>query len=271
MMTVWTWLALEAAAQVSTPTDPPEDHPKHFIIPDPGDGEGAAKAPGPRTERPSVRRNTEPSVPPRIARKVPRPVQGAAPINLHGRYHVVEVTEAGITEDYANKMERAGRALNEDCLTLRYIFDFGPLPVLPEGEVLEGHRPLEVALTRIQSCDVGGLGTYAEESTLVVAARWEEAEAATTLSLPATAMNTEYVRLRTPPEGHMRTPPQWLSPKGRFSTHAHSYQIMAEKARRDALPVLHLILDDKVLHLEADPGDSPFDQVDDPDAQAAAP
>lgn len=270
MMTTWMLFVGPATAQVA-PGDPPADHPQHIIIPDPMEGKEPARSPGGRGGRGSAKRPVEPTVPPRIARKVPRPVEGEAPVNLHGRYHIVEVTEAGITEDYANKMERAGRALNEDCLTLRYIFDFGPLPEVDEGEEIEGHRPIEIELIRVQRCEVGGLGTYAEESAMVLRPMWTESEDSITLQLPSVAMNTDYVRLKAPTDGHRRTPPQWLSPTHTFATGGITYLLIAEPARRDALPVLHLTTGDKVLHLEADPGDSPFDQLEDPDAQAAAP
>ncbi len=263
-------LSVGSALAQSTPSDPPADHPRHIIIPDPLEGMEEPRSSGGRGQGRSIKRSTEPTVPPRIARKVPRPVEGEVPVNLYGRYHIVEITEAGVTEDYANKMERAGRALNDDCLTLRYIFDSGPLPVV-EGEEIEGHRPIELELTRIQRCDVGGLGTYAEESTLVLRPIWTEGEASVTLQLPSMAMNTDYVRLKAPSDGNMRTPQQWLSPTSTLATGGITYLLIAEPARRGALPVLHLTTGDKVLHLEADPGDSPFDQVEEPDAQAAAP
>ncbi|MEN0062020.1 MAG: hypothetical protein AAGA48_07685 [Myxococcota bacterium] len=241
-----------------------DPHPSHVILPDPLERpenqleaeRQKAKVTSPAPVR--VRPSNEPSVPPRIARKAPRPVRGTAPAHLHGRYYVAEVTEGGLTEDYRNKMERAGRALDEDCIVTRTRFDFGDLPASPG--VL--HRPRTVAITRIQQCQVGGLGKYAEELTTVLDVAYTEGDDVVTLTLPAAKVISDYVRLRRPSDGDMPTPPQWLAPATTVDQAAQRWLLVAEPAARGALPVLHLTSENLVWHLEPDRGDSPFDIAD---------
>lgn len=231
--------------------------PRHIILPDPFEelekqkAAAAAKAPvkGPR----AIER--EPSVPPRITRDAPRPVQGDAPIDLYGRYSVVEVTVAGVTEDFVNKMERAGRALNEDCVVVRQIFDFGPPP-----EAMGGYRPREVEVVQIRECDVGGLGKYAEEVAMILPARWTEGEGSVTLSLPAATVLADFVRVDVPRDDK-KMAAQWLAPEARVQRGETSYAVISEPGRRGELPVLHLTTSEQVFHLEADRADSSFDDA----------
>jgi len=260
-------VAEEAAPEAPPPPQPraielmerdpsAEPHPKHIILPDPVEPE-AEKAEA-KTSRPVVAK-PGPTVPPRIARKVPRTVSGGSPAYLHGRYSVVEVTEGGMTEDYGNKMERAGRALDEDCIVTHTRFDFGELP---DG-VGERHRPRTVAITRIQECTVGGLGKYAEVLTMVLDVTYTEGDDDVLLTLPAAKVVSDYVRLVKPDEGDMPTPPQWLAPATTIDQTVQRWFLKAEPARRGALPVLHLISEHgAVWHLEPDRGDSPFDIAD---------
>ena len=237
---------------------PAERSPRHIILPDPYDElekeQGSTTGSRSATDRSRLPAR-KPSVPPRITRDTPRPVRGDAPADLWGRYHVVEVTNAGITEDFANKMERAGRALNEDCIVVRQVFDFGPQPEA-EGA---GHRPREVELIQIRECDVGGLGNYAEETSMIIPARWTEGAGSVTLTLPEAAVVSHFIRVSPPRD--MDTRPQWLAPESRVQRGATSYAVIAEPSRRGALPVLHLTSSDQVFHLEADPGDSSFDEA----------
>ncbi len=267
----WTALCLVGGVAIAQElpeeeAPPPQAATKYIIVPDPfeelEEAEKAKAGARPRARRTAER---EPSVPPRITRDTPRPVNGDAPDNVWGRYEVVEVTQAGITEDSRNKRERAGRALNEDCIVTRSIFDFGPLPSAEEGEAPSGHRPKEVELTQVRECDVGGLGKYAEEVTMVVPATWMEGEGSVTLELPRVRVVADFVRLSPPRDGDMRTPPQWLAPDTSLESGAESggdsYVMIAERARRGALPVLHLTTVDQVLHLEAAAPDERLDAV----------
>jgi len=236
-----------------------EPHPQHVILPDPlEETEEDAAAKTERQARPPVPVQG-PTVPPRIARKVPRPVRGNSPAHLHGRYAVAEITEGGLTEDYRNKMERAGRALDEDCIIVRTRFDFGELP---EGAT-ERYRPGTVAITRVQECTVGGLGKYAEELTVVLDVTYSEGDDVVILTLPAATVVSDYVRLRRANEGEMRSPPQWLAPATTIERDVQRWFLQAESPRRGELPVLHLTNEQGVVwHLEPDRGDSPFDIAD---------
>lgn len=242
-----------------------QPNPRHVILPDPleqtaNQKEAEAQDVRERSSTANVRAKPviDPTVPPRIARKVPRPFRGRAPEYLHGRYHVVEVTEGGQTEDYRNKMERAGRALDDDCIVLRTRFDFGGLPAEPGTR----YRPRSVTITRIQECSVGGLGKYAEELTTVLDVTYEESDDHVTLTLPQAKVMSDYVRLKRPSEGDMPSPPQWLAPATIVERDREQWRLIAEPAARGRLPVLHLTNDSVVWHLEPDPGDSPFDIAD---------
>lgn len=241
-----------------------DPHPSHVILTDPLEKpenqleKDAANAQGPVRIRPPSQATSEPSVPPRIARKVPRQVKGTAPQHLHGAYTVAEVTEGGQTEDYRNKMERAGRALDEDCIVTRTRFDFGPLPDNPGDR----HRPSFVSITRFQECKVGGLGKYGEELTMVLDVDYTEGEDVVTLVLPQARVISDYVRLRRPSEGDMPTPPQWLAPDTTIDQPLQRWLLVAESTGRGRLPVLHLTTGNLVWHLEPDRGDSPFDIAD---------
>lgn len=243
------------------PPEPARKQPRHIILPDPFENleKPATGEVGAATSPRGTRRGTtrKPSVPPRITRDTPRPVRGEAPALLHGRYHVVEVTVAGVTEDFANKMERAGRALNEDCIVVRQVFDFGPAP--EEGTT--SYRPREVEVIQIRECDVGGLGKYAEEVSMILPAQWTEGEGSVSLTLPAATVVADFVRVDVPKQGEMRMAPQWLAAESRVQRGTTAYAVIAEPARRAALPVLHLTTSEQVYHLEEDPVDSSFDDA----------
>ena len=240
---------------LDTPRPEGQADPRHVIIPDPPKEEDPDRAKSTRTGRNPDLPSRRPTVPPRITRKVPRPVVGDAPVALYGRYHIVEITQAAITEDFANKMERAGRALNDDCIITRKVFDFGTAP----EDLTTRHRPATVEIVQYQECDAGGLGKYAEETAMTLPATWSEGEGFATLELPKASVLADFVRVSPPREGEMRTPPQWLAPDTRMDHHGSTYVIIAERARRGQLPVLHLTVGDQVLHLEPDPADSSFD------------
>lgn len=247
----------EVPSAPAEPVDPDvrPPTPRHIIIPDPFEN---LQKPQSGTPVPRARQGDRaPSVPPRITRDVPRPVRGDAPERIYGRYHVVEVTVAGVTEDFANKMERAGRALNEDCVVTRQIFDFGPAP----ADDTPGYRPREVEVVQFRECDVGGLGKYAEEVSMMLPAQWTEGDGSIALNLPPATVLADFVRVDVPKVGEMRMAPQWLAPEARVQRGKTSYAVIAESARRGALPVLHLTTSEQVYHLEADPADSSFDDA----------
>lgn len=254
-------VAQEIPDDEPTPEEPQPANsgPRHIILPDPFENlpkpEASSSEPAPRKQ---IIAGRKPSVPPRITRGTPRPVRGDAPAQMHGRYHVVEVTVAGVTEDFANKMERAGRALNEDCIVVRQLFDFGPLPA---DDSAAAHRPREVEVVQIRECDVGGLGKYAEELSMVLQAQWTEGEGSVSLTLPAATVMADFVRVDVPQAGEMKMAPQWLAPESRVQRGTTSYAVIAEPARRGDLPVLHLTTSEQVYHLEADPADSEFDDA----------
>jgi hypothetical protein len=248
--------------------------PKHIEVPDPGEGEGEGVAPiietpapeggtdaAPDPQAPDPQAPAQPVATASVAntsRRVQgvRKADGDAPANVFGRYHVAEITEAGETEDFRTKMDRAGRALEDDCIVVKMAFDFGPAP----AEGATGHRPRSVHLAQAERCERGGLGTYAQELAVEVPATWAAADGAVTLALPAVTLLSDYVRLRLPADGDMRTPSQWLAPDASVELVETTWRIVAEPAgRRGELPVLHLSDGKVVMHLEADPGDGPFD------------
>ncbi len=239
-----------------------EPHPSHVILPDPLEQTDEQKAESEARSRRGVRPvvgTPGPSVPPRIARSRPRPVKGGSPAHLHGRYAVVEITEGGLTEDYRNKMERAGRALDDDCIVTHLLFDFGQLPKSPG----ERYRPETVTISRVQECSVGGLGKYAEELTMALDVTYTEGDDVVTLTLPPAKVVSDYVRLQRPEEGDMPTPPQWLAPATTVDQSRQRWFLQAETTRRGQLPVLHLTGENgSVWHLEPDRSDTPFDIAD---------
>lgn len=166
---------------------------------------------------------------------------------IHGAYTVARITVNGETEDYREKMERADRALDEDCITRALLFDFGGPPA--EGAV--AHRPPAVEVLTQQECKRGGLGVYGSEVSTIIPTTWGAAEGGgITLSTAKVEVVTGYTRLREPADGDMRTPPHWLAPEQRIQRDALTYVVEVDKARGKARPVMRLTSDGTTLHLE---------------------
>jgi hypothetical protein len=188
-------------------------------------------------------------------RRVPREVTGESPATLWGRYQVVEITEAGETEDFVVKMERAGKAIDKDCIVVRMVFDFGPAsnPGLPN-----------VLLVSEQSvCTKGGLGTYANELAVALPATWASAaDGSLTMSLPPVEGTASLVRLRKPEPENLHSPPHWQGPETKVDRPETKFQVVAELPRRkeagQAPAVVHLKSGNVVYHLEPEPADGPF-------------
>ncbi|MEQ1569127.1 MAG: hypothetical protein ABMA64_26060 [Myxococcota bacterium] len=167
----------------------------------------------------------------------------------------------GVTEYYGIKMEREGKALAQDCVTVRLVFDFGADPGLP--------ALLQIA--EQQQCQKGGLGVYASELALALPATWTTGES-TRLSLPEMEARAMLVRVRKPEGDELHTPSHWLGPENRTKRAAVEYAVVAEhgppprpvKGATEPSPeapivAIHLVGGDgSVLHLEPEPPDSPF-------------
>ncbi len=172
-----------------------------------------------------------------------------------GTYRVARITTNGETEDYAEKMARAGRALDEDCITKRLVFDFGP--DAPEGATQ--HRPGSVAVHLQQECKRGGLGVYRSELSVEVTATWANVDdGGVTLSTAKVEAASGYTRLREPAEGDMRAPPHWLGPEQNIKRDATTYVVEVDKPRRRRdRPSVRLVDEGTTLHLEPIDGAGP--------------
>lgn len=155
----------------------------------------------------------------RHARREQRKMNGEAPTALFGVWQVVQVTELGETEDYRIKMERAGKALDEDCIITDTWFDFGPPPTEPG-------LPAEVTVTQVQRCEKGGLGTFSSETSLTTGAKWSSGEG-TEVELPAVRADQQLIRLRVAEEAG-RTPSNWVGPELRVDRDSVKYRVLAE-------------------------------------------
>ena len=207
----------------------------------------------------------------RTIRREARKVQGEAPAMLSGRYAIVQVTTDGETEDYRLKMEREGKALDQDCVTVRRVFDFGP------GDV--PGLPAEIGISEQQECHKGGLGRYANELWVLMPATWsrldgtaEGGKSALALDLPPVEATATLVRVRRPAREDLKTPPHWLGPESRLEQAKTRYELVAElppAGRRRAtgpdgqeLPpgptAIHLVGPNVVYHLEPEPADGTF-------------
>jgi hypothetical protein len=223
-------------------------------------------------------------------RREAREVAGVPPTYLYGRYHVVEVTEEGETEDYVIKMRREGRALEQDCITKRLVFDFGPAA---------GELPTVLQVAEQQECRKGGLGVYASELALALPSTWarepvgpddddgkagkgdkargwkaaDEPRERVKLSLPSVQATASLVRVRKPAAGDLHTPSHWLGPESKVERRRIEYKVVAEfpppaparkrKAEEAEPPppmalAVHLLHAGVVWHLEPEPADGPF-------------
>ncbi|MEZ4236276.1 MAG: hypothetical protein R3F59_08970 [Myxococcota bacterium] len=238
---------------VPEPTRPPPPPP-------PPPGPDGQPAPGTVLPDGTV---VPPAAPSRPFRRGPREVKGEAPTALSGRYEVVQLTIDGETEDYRLKMEREGKALDADCITVRRVFDFGP-----PGEGQQG-LPAEVGLSEQQECYKGGLGAYANELWVLMPATWsqvapeEGASPGLALELPPVEATATLVRVREPEKEDLNTPPHWLGPQSKLEQEKTRWQIVAEPpaSRKETLPAaIHLVGPHVTYHLEPEPPDGPFER-----------
>lgn len=201
----------------------------------------------------------------RPTRSEPREVKGDPPATLWGRYEIVQVTADGETEDFKVKMDREGKALELDCITVRRVFDFGPLAPSPG-------LPAAVMVSEQQECRKGGLGKYANELTVVLPAAWSSSDGGLVLTLPPVQATASLVRVRKPSPEDLHAPPHWLGPKSVVDRDKTEYQVRAElpparpkKKKADEAEetgdpplVVHLVAPDATYHLEPEPPDGPF-------------
>jgi hypothetical protein len=250
-----TLLAAIFLASVALAQDPPRPRQTHVEVPDPLAEEEPAPAPA-ATEAPP----TDPAAPaPAPAhgaggppRRDQRVANGEAPKALSGKYTVVQLTEGGETEDFRMKMDRAGRAVHQDCITVSLVFDFGK----PGGATLPGR----IRLVERQECYKGGLGRYLNELTLDLPVAWSQADGAAILTVPEIRATAGLVRLRRPEGDGLGTAPQWLGPETKVDRAQTAYAVLAETARgrKGEIMALHMTAGHQVLHLEPQAEGGPF-------------
>lgn len=197
-----------------------------------------------------------------IVRRGPREVLGSPPAFLQGRYEVVQVTRGQETEDFHIKMDREGRALEQDCITDRYLFDFGT------GD-LGAALPSQISVALQQRCTKGGLGSYANELSIDVPATWRvEPDGRLVMALPPVEATAMLVRVRPPLESDdINTPSHWVGPVTRIEQRRIEFSVVAEAAKAPTgrrpkptdppvvLPpaVVHLVGKELTYHLEPEP------------------
>jgi hypothetical protein len=177
-------------------------------------------------------------------RREVRQIAGEAPASLAGTWSVVQLTELGETEDYRIKMEREGKALDEDCIVIATWFDFGG------GG---GGLPAEVTVTQVQQCEKGGLGAFSSETSMTSAVTWTPGQLLS-LELPEVRVDEQLIRLRIADEPG-RTPSNWVGPELRVERPSVKYTVLAEYPPRkkdgDRPTALHLTgTNGAVWHLE---------------------
>ena len=187
-------------------------------------------------------------------RRAVREVAGETPATLWGRYRVVDLTEGGETEDFATKMQRAGNALDQDCIVERLVFDFGP--------ATDPGLPNVLLLSEQSLCKKGGLGTYANELAVALPATWSASEGGLVMTLPPVDGTASLVRLRKPEADNLHTPPHWQGPEIRINRPETKFVVLAEFPKKKPVgqpaTVVHLRAGNVVYHLEPEPADGPF-------------
>jgi hypothetical protein len=155
----------------------------------------------------------------RAPRREPRKLQGESPRAMFGVWTVVQLTELGETEDYAIRMERAGVALDADCITTATWYDFGPPPTVPG-------LPSEVTVTEVQRCEKGGFGQFASETSTTVEPHWSTTDGVV-FQLPEVRAEQQLIRLRAA-EVSGRSPQNWVGPQLRIDHAATTFTVLAE-------------------------------------------
>ena len=128
-------------------------------------------------------------------------VAGAETVSVWGSYRVAQVTEAGVTEPFAARMERSAQALQRECVVVDLVYDFRS----PPGAA----APTELILTEARDCEKGGLGTFRHELATTVPIAWAEQEGGALLVVPPVSAGAGLVRLRDQGEGTV--PSQWVA------------------------------------------------------------
>lgn len=230
--------------QIPEPTPPPPPPPPAPVVP----GDPAATAPTDGVMASAVTATRQ------GVRRVPREVVGETPATLWGRYQVVEVTEGGETENFAVKMERAGKALDKDCIVVRLVFDFGPAS--------DSGLPNVLLVSEQSTCKKGGLGTYANELAVALPATWSSTDAGLTMTLPPVDGTASLVRMRKPEPENLHSPPHWQGPEAKIDRPETQFVVIAEFPKKKAAgqppTVVHLRSGNTVYHLEPEPADGPF-------------
>lgn len=124
-----------------------------------------------------------------------------APVSVWGPFRVAQVTEAGVTEEFADRMVRSAQALERDCVVADLRYDFRS----PPGAA----APTEVVLTEARDCKKGGLGTFRHELATTVPIAWAEQEGGALLVVPPVSAGAGIVRLEDQGEGTV--PSQWIA------------------------------------------------------------
>lgn len=183
-----------------------------------------------------------------------REMTGETPATLWGRYRVVQITEGGETDDFGVKMQRAGNALDQDCIVERLVFDFGP--------ATDPGLPNVLLLSEQSLCKKGGLGTYANELAVALPATWSSSEAGLTMTLPPVDGTASLVRLRKPGVENLHTPPHWQGPEVEIERPETKFLVLAEFPKKKTVgqpaTVVHLRNGTVVYHLEPELADGPF-------------
>ena len=141
------------------------------------------------------------------------------PQGVEGRYDVTAMSEGGgEQEEFVDKMRRRALAMGQDCFISRRSFDF--------GEVAEGARPTQLAITDQITCKKGGLGTYFAEATIEVDAAWTDGDPAQ-LDVSGGTVWVAMTRLQKPRD--VGIPAQWAAPEYQWTLQPTTYQITAKK------------------------------------------
>jgi hypothetical protein len=126
---------------------------------------------------------------------------GVETTSVWGPYRVSQVTEAGVTEDFSERMMRAAQALERDCVVADLIYDF--------RAAAGSTSPTEVVLTEARTCEKGGLGTFRHELAATLPIAWAEEEGGALLVVPAVTAGAGVVRLKD--LGEDAVPAQWIA------------------------------------------------------------
>jgi hypothetical protein len=174
----------------------------------------------------------------------PRAERPAATTSVWGAFRLDKVTEAGTTEEFRKKMERAARALDRGCIVTDAVYDFRS----PTGEL----PPTTLAYTEVRACDEGGVGTFRNAVTATVPVEWVTNEGGALVVVPPITAEAGLVRIQTE-EGSGRTPAQWIADEIVVTPEGDTFLVAlgASKGRKPGPPTTIQLtaVDGKALHL----------------------